>query len=47
MSENKKSKINKVFFLAFSEQDRERCEHVYSLFIKEKRLEEGKLIPDA
>jgi O-acetyl-ADP-ribose deacetylase (regulator of RNase III) len=47
LEENKKSKINKVFFLAFNEQDRERCEHVYSLFIKEKRLEEGKLIPDA
>ncbi len=47
LEENKNSKINKICFLAFNEQDREICEHTYSLFMKENRLEEGKLIPDA
>ncbi len=47
LEENKNSKINKICFLAFNEQDREICDHTYSLFMKENRLEEGKLIPDA
>jgi len=46
LEENKNSNINKVFFLAFNEQDRELCEYIYSTFIDEKRLGEGKLIPD-
>jgi len=47
LEENKNSEINKVFFLVYNEQDREICEHTYSTFIKEGRLQEGKLIPDA
>ena len=43
LEENKESKINKVFFLAFNEQDREICEHIYSIFIKENRLGEATL----
>jgi O-acetyl-ADP-ribose deacetylase (regulator of RNase III) len=43
LEENKESKINKVFFLAFNEQDREICEHIYSTFIKENRLGEATL----
>lgn len=47
LEENKNSKINKVFFLVYNEQDREICEHTYSIFVNEKRLEKGKLIPDS
>ncbi len=47
LEEKKNSKINKICFLAFNEQDREICEHTYSLFMKENRLGEGKFIPDA
>lgn len=47
LEENKNSKINKVFFLVYNEQDQEICKHTYSTFIKEGRLQEGKLIPEA
>jgi len=47
LEENKNSKIDNVYFLAFTEQDREICEHTYSTFIKEGRLKEGKLISEA
>jgi hypothetical protein len=46
LEENKKSKINKVFFLAFNEQDKEICEHNYSLLVKEKRLGKRKRTVD-
>lgn len=46
LEENKNSKMNKVFFLVYNEQDREICEHTYSTFIQEGRLTEGKLISD-
>lgn len=47
LEENRKSKIDKVFFLVYNEQDREICEHTYSTFTKEGRLKEVRLIPDA
>lgn len=47
LENNKKSKINKVYFLVYNEQDRDICDHAYSIFIKDGRLSEGRLIPDA
>jgi len=47
LEENKKSKVKKVYFLAFNEQDKEICEHNYSLFIKEKRLGKRKRLKAA
>ncbi len=46
LEENKNSKVDKVFFLVYNEQDREICEHTYTTFIKEGRLTEGRLILD-
>jgi len=42
LEENKNSKINQVFFLAYNEQDKDLCEHVYSSYVKEGRLKKGK-----
>ena len=46
LEENKKSKVKEVFFLVYNEQDWEICQHTYSTFIKEGRLNEGRLIID-
>jgi len=43
LEENKNSKIDEVYFLAYNEQDKDICEFAYSTFIKEGRLKKKKL----
>ena len=47
LEENRNSKVKQVYFLAYNEQDKELCEHVYSTYVKEGRLVKGKRSQDA
>jgi len=42
LEENRNSKVKQVYFLAYNERDRELCEHIYSIYVKEGKLKRSR-----